>query len=68
MPILQADGQTIRQIMLKALNQREEHAILPFPGFARSLQDYARYQRSFPHRDLNEEVIDGLGLADRRNG
>ena len=54
--------------MLKALNQREEHAILPFPGFARALQDYVRYQRSFPHRDLNEEVIDGLGLADRRNG
>ncbi|MBB3310346.1 hypothetical protein FHT78_002089 [Rhizobium sp. BK196] len=61
--ILQADGQTIRQIMLKALNQPEERAIVPFPGFARSLHDYADYQRSFPQRDLNEEVIDGLGLA-----
>ena len=62
-PILQADGQTIRQIMLKALSQPEEHAIVPFPGFARSLHDYADYQRGFPDRDLSEEGIDGLGLA-----
>jgi len=62
-PILQADGQTIRQIMLKALSQQEEHAIVPFPGFARSLHDYADYQRGFPDRDLSEEGIDGLGLA-----
>lgn len=62
-PILQADGQTIRQIMLKALNQQEQSAIVPFPGFARSLHDYADYQRSFPDRDLSEEEIDGLGLA-----
>jgi len=62
-PILQADGPTIRQIMLKALSQQEEHAIVPFPGFARSLHDYADYQRGFPDRDLSEEGIDGLGLA-----
>lgn len=62
-PILQADGQTIRQIMLKALNQPEEHAIVPFPGFARSLHDFTDYQRQFPDRDLSDEKIDGLGLA-----
>ncbi|MBB3659306.1 hypothetical protein FHX15_004570 [Rhizobium sp. BK650] len=62
-PILQADGQTIRQIMLKALGQPEGHAIVPFPSFARSLHDYSCYQRSFPDRDLSEEEIDGLGLA-----
>ncbi|GAA3084087.1 DUF2000 domain-containing protein [Rhizobium viscosum] len=62
-PILQADGLTIRQILLKALNQPEEHAIVPFPGFARSLHDYTDYQRQFPDRDLSDEEIDGLGLA-----
>jgi hypothetical protein len=62
-PILQADRQTIRQIMLKALNQPEEYAIVPFPAFARSLHDYTDYQRSFPDRDLSEEEIDGLGLV-----
>ncbi len=62
-PILQADSETIRQILLKALNQPEEHAIVPFPGFARSLHDYTDYQRQFPDRDLSDEEIDGLGLA-----
>jgi hypothetical protein len=62
-PILQADADTIRALMLKALPQPGEQAIVPFPAFARSLHDYADYEATFPGRDLSEEVIDGLGFA-----
>ena len=62
-PILQAYADTIRALMLKALPQPGERAIVPFPAFARSLHDYADYETTFPDRDLSEEVIDGLGLV-----
>ncbi|QND48242.1 DUF2000 domain-containing protein [Rhizobium lusitanum] len=62
-PILQADADTIRALMLKALPQQGERAIVPFLAFARSLHDYADYEATFPGRDLSEEVIDGLGLV-----
>ncbi|HEY0123376.1 MAG TPA: DUF2000 domain-containing protein [Rhizobium sp.] len=62
-PILQADADTIRTLMLKALPQPGERAIVPFPAFARSLHAYADYEATFPGRDLSEEMIDGLGLV-----
>lgn len=62
-PILQADGEAIRALMLKALAQPGERAVVPFPAFARSLHHYAEYEAAFPGRDLGEEAIDGLGLA-----
>lgn len=63
-PILQADGETIRALLLKALERKEEDAaVVPFPAFARSLHAYADYEAAFPHRSLAEEEIDGLGLA-----
>ncbi|MQB41944.1 DUF2000 domain-containing protein [Rhizobium sp. ICMP 5592] len=62
-PILQADADTIRALMLKALPQPDERGIVPFPAFARSLHAYADYEATFPGRDLSEEVIDGLGLV-----
>lgn len=62
-PILQADGATIRALLLKALGQPGERAVVPFPAFARSQHVYADYEAAFPGRDLSEEPIDGLGLA-----
>ncbi len=63
MPILQAPADTIRSLMLKAMEQPQNHAVVPFPAFARSLHDYRDYEAAFPDRDLAEEAIDGLGLA-----
>ena len=62
-PILQAHADTIRSLMLKAMEQTENRAVVPFPAFARSLHDYRDYEAAFPDRDLAEEEIDGLGLA-----
>ncbi|MGV1755499.1 DUF2000 domain-containing protein [Rhizobium sp. A22-96] len=62
-PMLQADADTIRSLLLKALSQLGERAIVPFPAFARSLHDYREYEATFPGRDLSEEAIDGLGIA-----
>lgn len=62
-PILQADTETIRALMLKALPRQSERAVVPFPAFARFLHDYAEYETAFPGRDLSKETIDGLGLA-----
>lgn len=62
-PMLQADADTIRLLLLKALPQEGERAIVPFPAFARLLHDYREYEATFPGRDLSEEIIDGLGIA-----
>ncbi|CDZ65996.1 Acyl-CoA synthetase/AMP-acid ligase [Neorhizobium galegae bv. orientalis] len=62
-PILQAPADTIRSLLLKAMEQLQNHAVVPFPAFARSLHDYRDYEAAFPDRDLAEEEIDGLGLA-----
>lgn len=65
-PVLQADAEAIRALLLKALARPPddgERAVVPFPAFARSLHAYAEYEAAFPARDLGEEAIDGLGLA-----
>ncbi|MGY5801721.1 DUF2000 domain-containing protein [Rhizobium hainanense] len=62
-PMLQADADAIRSLLLKALPQQGERAVVVFPAFARSLHDYREYEATFPGRDLAEEVIDGLGIA-----
>jgi hypothetical protein len=62
-PILQANAETMGALLLKAMRQNGERAIVPFPSFARSLHDYGDYEMIFPSRDLAEEQIDGLGIA-----
>ncbi|WP_113408291.1 DUF2000 domain-containing protein [Rhizobiales bacterium] len=62
-PILQADAETIRSLLLKTLPVGNDRAIVPFPAFARSLHDYREYEATFPNCDLADEVIDGLGLV-----
>jgi len=62
-PILQADAETIRSLLLKTLPVENDRAIVPFPAFARSLHDYREYEATFPNRDLADEAIDGLGLV-----
>ena len=64
MPILQADPATIREVMLKAFAGRQDGAaIVPFPAFARSIHVFADYEKALGTRSLDEEEIDGLGLA-----
>ncbi|MDK4738114.1 DUF2000 domain-containing protein [Rhizobium sp. CB3171] len=62
-PMLQADADTIRSLLLKALPPQGERAVVAFPAFARSLHDYREYEATFPVRDLQMEAIDGLGIA-----
>ncbi len=63
-PILQADRATIREVMLKAFAGRQDGAaIVPFPAFARSIHVFADYEKALGTRSLDEEEIDGLGLA-----
>ncbi len=63
-PVLQADDEALRRLMLKALAGADPAgAIVPFPAFARALHIYADYEASLPGRDLGEEKIDGLGIA-----
>ncbi|OHV81742.1 DUF2000 domain-containing protein [Rhizobium sp. LCM 4573] len=62
-PILQADADAIRSIMLKAIDYPERRSVVAFPAFARSLHDYREYEATFPDRNLTAETIDGLGIA-----
>ncbi|WP_372001248.1 DUF2000 domain-containing protein [Tistrella mobilis] len=61
-PVLQAPGEVIRSLLLKALPAPEDAVVVPFPGFARSLHVFADYVATFPDRDLGTETIDGFGL------
>lgn len=63
-PILPADDEALRRLMLKALDGAgPAGAVVPFPAFARALHVYADYEASMPERDLGEEKIDGLGIV-----
>ncbi|ATN32633.1 hypothetical protein ACO34A_02290 [Rhizobium sp. ACO-34A] len=63
-PILQADAEALRRLLLKAQDGADPAgAVVPFPAFARALHVYADYETSMPDRDLGEEKIDGLGIA-----
>jgi hypothetical protein len=62
-PILQADAETIRSILLKAAAHEDRQAVVAFPAFARAMHVYAEYETTFPDRDLTAEVIDGVGIA-----
>nr|WP_321525352.1 DUF2000 domain-containing protein [uncultured Cohaesibacter sp.] len=65
-PILQATQETMAALLLKALGSHDDAgAVVPFPAFARSMHDYADYEKAFPDRDLSDELIDGLGLVGR---
>ncbi len=64
LPVLQAERATIRDVMLKAFARREDGAaIVPFPAFARSIHVFADYETALGTRSLDDEEIDGLGLA-----
>jgi hypothetical protein len=62
-PILQAPAEAIRATLLRALPTREGKIVVPFPQFARSLQDFATYQAQLAVRDLAAETMEGVGLA-----
>ena len=62
-PILQAPAEAIRATLLRALPARAGEIVIPFPQFARSLNDFATYRAQLAARDLATETIEGLGLA-----
>ena len=62
-PILQAKEATLRSTMLKALQQTQERAVVPFPAFARKLHAFTDYAAALPTHDLTDVEIDGLGIA-----
>ncbi len=62
-PILQAPSGTVRDLLLRALPPPQRGVVVPFPGFARAIHRFEDYLTQFPHRDLAEEAVEGLGLA-----
>nr|WP_313372427.1 DUF2000 domain-containing protein [Brucella intermedia] len=62
-PVLQADPDALREIMMKATKEPASCAVVIYPAFARSLHSYSDYEAEFPNRDLSGEIIDGIGLA-----
>jgi hypothetical protein len=62
-PILQAAPEAIRGVLLKALPVPEGATVVAFPQFARAIHQFADYRALFPSRDLEAEIIDGIGLA-----
>jgi hypothetical protein len=62
-PVLQAPPDVIAVAMRRALPMPEGTCVVPFPAYARALHDFAEYQAVFPTRRLDDEQIDGLGLA-----
>lgn len=62
-PVLQADGAQIAQLLARALPAPAGGIVVPFPAYARSLHSFTAYEAQFPTRDLSAERIEGLGLA-----
>lgn len=62
-PILQGTPETIRSVLLRALPAPEGTTVVAFPQFARAIHRFADYRALFPARDLDVEIIDGIGLA-----
>lgn len=62
-PILQANAEVIGALLLRALPAPTDSVIVPFPKFARNLHQFAEYLNEFPLRDLEGEIIEGIGLA-----
>lgn len=62
-PILQAPPDVIAVAMRRALPIPVGASVVPLPAFARAVHVFAEYQASFPTRSLDDEQIDGLGIA-----
>ncbi len=62
-PILQAPGDALSTLLLKALPAPDHAIVVAFPRFARVLHTFADYRDEFPNRDLGNEPIDGMAIA-----
>ena len=62
-PILQAPTDGIGALLLRALPAPEGAVVVPFPRFARALHQFEDYLAAFPQRSLDDEILDGVGLA-----
>ena len=66
-PILQASPEAIGALLMKALPVPDGATVVPFPRFARQIHLFADYLVEFPRRDLQGEIIEGLGMAGPAN-
>lgn len=66
-PILQASPEVIGALLMKALPVPDGGMVVPFPRFARQIHLFADYLAEFPRRDLQEEIMEGLGVAGPTN-
>ena len=62
-PILQAPAEAIGALLLRSLPAPQGATVVPFPRFARDIHVFADYVAEYPRRDLEAQVIEGLGLA-----
>ncbi|WP_082190241.1 DUF2000 domain-containing protein [Frateuria defendens] len=62
-PILRGTTAVIGALLGKAHPIPEGACVVPFPRFARSIHDYAAYERELANRDVLAEPMEGLGLA-----
>ena len=63
MPVLQASGEAIRDLLRKALPAPSGAVVVPFPLFARAIHAFEDYQVKFAATNIAEEAIEGVGLA-----
>lgn len=62
-PILQADGATLTDIVERTASRQSDVTLVLFPAFARELHGFPDYQASVPTRDLRGGKLDGLGIC-----
>ena len=61
-PVLQASGDLLSGLMLKALLGPPGAMVVPFPRFARDIHLFEDYRDRFGAIDLTEEIIDGIAI------
>ncbi|MEP3247986.1 MAG: DUF2000 family protein [Sneathiella sp.] len=62
-PILQADEEALKSLLLRANERPKSAQLVAFPAFARSLHSFDEYWSVFPTKSLRAEKIDGLGFC-----
>jgi hypothetical protein len=62
-PVLQACSEDLQALVRKALAAQEDGFVVPFPRFARQLHAFADYEAAMASRDIEAELLDGIGLA-----
>lgn len=64
-PVLQACSEDLQALLCRALASQEDGIAVPFPRFARQLHQFTEYETAMAGRDIETELVDGVGLAGR---